>query len=251
MASGTPTCPASARASATATASTAPGTRRGLWCNPAKLLLDPYAKAIEGEVDWDEACFGYDFDDPDKPNPADSARHVPRAVVSDPFFDWGDDRPPEPGHDTIIYEAHVKGLTARHPGVPDDMRGTYSAFAHPAVIDHLTGLGVTAIELMPVHQFLHDHHLVDRGLRNYWGYNSIAYLAPHNGYASPAAARRPAARQRRPPQSQVQEFKTMVKALHAAGIEVILDVVYNHTAEGNHMGPTLSLRASTTPPTTG
>ena len=216
----------------------------GLWCNPAKLLLDPYAKAIDGEVDWDEACFGYDFDDPDKPNTDDSAPHVPRGVVSDPFFDWGNDRPPEHGmHDTIIYEAHVKGLTARHPAVSEEMRGTYSAIAHPAVVEHLTDLGVTAIELMPVHQFLHDHHLVERGLRNYWGYNSIAYLAPHNGYS--VAGRGPAPGQLvndGQPQSQVQEFKTMVKALHAAGIEVILDVVYNHTAEGNHMGPMLSMR---------
>ena len=169
---------------------------------------------------------------------------MPRGVVSDPFFDWGNDRPPEHGmHDTIIYEAHVKGLTARHPAVPEEMRGTYSAIAHPAVVEHLADLGVTAIELMPVHQFLHDHHLVERGLRNYWGYNSIAYLAPHNGYS--VAGRGPAPGQLvndGQPQSQVQEFKTMVKALHAAGIEVILDVVYNHTAEGNHMGPTLSMR---------
>ena len=219
---------------------------KGLWCNPAKLLLDPYAKAIDGDVDWDPACFGYDFDDPDEPNTADSGPHVPRAVVSDPFFDWGNDRPPDHGmHDTIIYEAHVKGLTARHPAVPDEMRGTYSAIAHPAVIDHLSSLGITAIELMPVHQFVHDHHLVERGLRNYWGYNSIAFLAPHNGYTvaghgtSPGQLPTVVGAQ---PQSQVQEFKTMVKALHAVGIEVILDVVYNHTAEGNHMGPMLSMR---------
>ena len=141
-------------------------------------------------------------------------------------------------HDTIIYEAHVKGLTPRHPDVPEEMRGTYSAIAHPAVIDHLSSLGITAIELMPVHQFVHDHHLVERGLRNYWGYNSIAFLAPHNGYTVAGhGSRRPIAAA-----GQVQEFKTMVKALHAAGIEVILDVVYNHTAEGNHMGPMLSMR---------
>ncbi len=204
----------------------------GLWCNPSKLLLDPYAKSIDGEVDWDQACFGYEFDDPDRPNTDDSAPHVPKAVVSDPFFDWGNDRPPGHGmHDTIIYEAHVRGMTIRHPHVPEDMRGTYSALAHPAVVDHLTALGVSAVELMPVHQFVHDHHLVERGLRNYWGYNSIAFLAPHNGYTSSVHA-----------SGQVQEFKTMVKALHAAGIEVILDVVYNHTAEGNHMGPMLSMR---------
>jgi isoamylase len=208
----------------------------GLWCNPSKLLLDPYAKTIEGEVDWDPACFAYDFDDNDQPNTADSAPHVPRGVVHDPFFDWGVDRPPVHGmHESIIYEAHVKGLTFRHPGVPEELRGTYAAIAHPAILDHLSSLGVTAVELMPVHQFVHDHHLVARGLSNYWGYNSIAFLAPHNGYAS-------SHRQAGLVQSQVQEFKTTVKALHAAGIEVILDVVYNHTAEGNHMGPMLSMR---------
>jgi glycogen operon protein len=208
----------------------------GLWCNPAKLLLDPYAKTLEGEVDWSPACFAYDFDDPDQPNTDDSAPHVPRGVVSDPFFDWGNDRPPAHGmHETIIYEAHVKGLTYRHPAVPEELRGTYAAISHPAILDHLSTLGVTAIELMPVHQFVHDHHLVERGLRNYWGYNSIAFLAPHNGYAS--SHRQPGL-----VQSQVQEFKTMVKALHAAGIEVILDVVYNHTAEGNDKGPMLSMR---------
>ncbi len=206
---------------------------QGLWCNPAKLLLDPYAKTIDGDVDWDEACFAYQFDAPDEPNTADSAPHVPRSVVSDPFFDWANDRPPSHEmHETIIYEAHVRGLTMLHPDVPDDIRGTYAALAHPTIVDHLGALGVTAIELMPVHQFIQDHHLVERGLRNYWGYNSVAFLAPHNGYTS-IHARGP---------GQVQEFKTMVKALHAAGIEVILDVVYNHTAEGNHMGPTLSLR---------
>ena len=204
---------------------------KGLWCNPSKLLLDPYAKAIDGEIDWSEACFGYQFDDPDQPNTDDSAPHVAKAVVGDRFFDWGNDRPPDVAlHDTIIYEAHVRGLTMKHPDVPPALRGTYSGLAHPAVIDHLTRLGVTAIELMPVHQFVQDHHLVERGLRNYWGYNSIAFLAPHNGYTSSAAL------------GQVQEFKTMVKAVHAAGIEVILDVVYNHTAEGNHLGPTLSMR---------
>jgi isoamylase len=212
---------------------------QGLWCNPAKLLLDPYAKTVEGEVDWDRACFAYDFADPDKPNPADSAPHVPRAVVSDPFFDWGNDRPPDhPMHEAIIYEAHVRGMTIRHPDVPEELRGTYTALAHPAIVDHLTDLGVTSIELMPVHQFVHDNHLIERGLRNYWGYNSIAFLAPHNRYTA-----RPAPGQLGPiPHSHVQEFKTMVKALHAAGIEVILDVVYNHTAEGNHLGPALSMK---------
>ena len=204
---------------------------RGLWCNPSKLLLDPYAKAIAGEIDWSEACFGYRFDDPDQPNNEDSAPHVPKAVVGDRFFDWGNDRPPDVAlHETVIYETHVRGMTMQHPHVPPALRGTYSGLAHPAVIDHLTRLGVTAVELMPVHQFVHDHHLVQRGLRNYWGYNSIAFLAPHNGYTSSVAL------------GQVQEFKTMVKSLHAAGIEVILDVVYNHTAEGNHLGPMLSMR---------
>ena len=152
-------------------------------------------------------------------------------MVGDPFFDWGNDRAPQHAmHETIIYEAHVRGLTVLHPDVPPELRGTYAGVAHPAVIDHLTRLGITAIELMPVHHFLHDHHLVERGLRNYWGYNSIAFLAPHNGYTDRSRA------------NHVQEFKAMVKALHNAGIEVILDVVYNHTAEGNHMGPMLSLR---------
>ncbi len=209
---------------------------KGLWCNPSKLLLDPYAKAIAGDVDWSVACFGYDFDNPDQPNTQDSAPHVPKAVVGDRFFEWGNDRPPDvPLHETIIYETHVRGLTMQHPDVPPALRGTYSGLAHPAIIEHLKRLGVTAVELMPVHQFVHDHHLVERGLRNYWGYNSIAYLAPHNGYTSSIAL------------GQVQEFKTMVKSLHAAGIEVILDVVYNHTAEGNHLGPTLSWRGIDNP----
>ncbi|HEY3486246.1 MAG TPA: glycogen debranching protein GlgX, partial [Ilumatobacteraceae bacterium] len=203
----------------------------GLWCNSSKLLIDPYAKTIDGEVDWSPACFGYDADDPDKPNLDDSAPHVPLAVVSDPWFEWGNDRPPlTPMHDTVIYETHVRGATFRHPSVPAELRGTYAGLAHPAIIEHLTKLGVTAVELMPVHQFIHDHHLHEKGLRNYWGYNSIAYLAPHNAYSS------------RDVFGHVQGFKSMVKSLHAANIEVILDVVYNHTAEGNHLGPTLSMR---------
>ena len=205
---------------------------RGVRCNPAKLLLDPYAKAIEGQVDWDEACFLYHFADEASRNDLDSAAHVPRSVVADPRFDWGSDRPPAtPLHDTIIYEAHVKGFTARHPEIPAPLRGTYAGLGHPAAIAHLTSLGITAIELLPVHQFVHDAHLVERGLRNYWGYNSIGFFAPHNQYA--ASTRRG---------EQVQEFKAMVRSLHAAGIEVILDVVYNHTAEGNHLGPVLSFR---------
>ena len=202
----------------------------GQWCNPAKLLLDPYAKAVAGSVDWDVACFAYDFANPAKPNSTDSAPHVPHALVGDPFFDWGHDRlPRHPMHETIIYETHVRGLTLRHPGVPAEFRGTYAGLAHPAVVEHLTSLGVTAVELMPVHQFVHDHHSVERGLRNYWGYNSIGYLAPHNGYSTSDA-------------TSVNQFKAMVKTLHTAGIEVIMDVVYNHTAEGNHLGPTLSMR---------
>ena len=203
----------------------------GLWFNPAKLLLDPYAKAVEGEVDWAPACFGYDFDDPDHPNTDDSAPHVPLAIVSDPYFDWGNDRHPMvPRHETVIYEAHVKGFTHTHPGIPEELRGTYAGIADPVTIEHLVRLGITTLELMPVHQFIHDHHLHTKGLRNYWGYNSAAFLAPHNLYSS------------RDPLGSPQEFKAMVKALHAAGIEVILDVVYNHTAEGNHLGPTLSWR---------
>jgi isoamylase len=212
---------------------------QGQWCNPAKLLLDPYAKTVDGEVDWDPACYAYDLDDPDRASAADSAPHVPRAVVSDPFFDWGNDRPPDhPMHETVIYETHVRGLTMLHPDIPPEIRGTYTGLAHPAILEHLTSLGITSIELMPVHQFVHDHQLHARGLRNYWGYNSIAFLAPHNGYAARAVPGRPGPSQH----SHVQEFKTMVKALHVAGIEVILDVVYNHTAEGNHLGPVLSLR---------
>jgi isoamylase len=209
---------------------------RGLWCNPTKLLIDPYAKAIDGRVEWSPACFGYDQADHRAPNFDDSAPYVPLAVISDPFFDWGDDRPPStPMHQTFIYEAHVKGLTMRHPEVPEELRGTYAGIAHPAIIGHLTRLGVTALELMPTHQFIHDSRLHELGLSNYWGYNTVAFLAPHNGYSS------------RGPLAAAQEFKGMVKALHAAGIEVILDVVYNHTAEGNHLGPTLSMRGIDNP----
>ncbi|WP_318307239.1 glycogen debranching protein GlgX [Amycolatopsis solani] len=208
---------------------------RGLRCNPAKLLLDPYAKAVTGRVDWDESVFGYRFDRPEERNDDDSAAHTVRAVVVNPYFDWANDRPPKvPYNETVVYEAHVRGLTKLHPDIPEELRGTYSGLAHPVVIDHLKTLGVTAVELMPVHQFLHDHALTERGLANYWGYNSIAFFAPHNEYA---ASTRPAT-----PGSEVHEFKAMVRALHEAGIEVILDVVYNHTAEGNHLGPTLSMR---------
>ena len=201
-------------------------------CNPHKLLLDPYAKAIEGGVDWGQPVFSYQFGHPDRRNNSDSAPYVPRSVVVNPFFDWNLDRPPRiPYHETVIYEAHVRGLTKEHPVIPEEQRGTYLGLAHPAVISHLHDLGVTAVELMPVHQFVTDSHLNEKGLGNYWGYNTIGFFAPHNGYAASGTRGQ-----------QVQEFKTMVRALHAAGIEVILDVVYNHTAEGSHLGPTLSFR---------
>jgi isoamylase len=204
----------------------------GLRCNPAKLLLDPYAKAAVGELAWGQDVFSYTFGDPDGPlNELDSAGSVPRGVVTSPFFDWGNDRRPDiPWHETIIYEAHVKGLTMLHPDVPEPLRGTYAGLSHPAIVEYLTDLGVTAIELLPVHRHVPESDLVERGLTNYWGYNSIAYLAPHDGYASTDG------------EQVVPEFKQMVKTLHEAGIEVILDVVYNHTAEGNHLGPTLSLK---------
>jgi glycogen operon protein len=209
---------------------------RGHRCNPAKLLLDPYGKAVDGELRWDEAVFGYRFGAPGTINTTDSAPFMPVNVVVNPFFEWGDDRLPRiPYHETVIYEAHVRGLTLRHPDVPPQLRGTYAGLAHPAVIEHLTKLGVTAVELMPVHQFVPEHELADHGLTDFWGYNTIAFLAPHNAYAS-------ATREGGRPGGQVAEFKAMVKALHAAGIEVILDVVYNHTAEGDHRGPTLSFR---------
>ncbi|MCW2823374.1 MAG: glgX [Aeromicrobium sp.] len=203
---------------------------QGLRCNPNKLLIDPYAKAFSHGVDWDDSLFGYSFDDPDERNDLDSAGHVPFSLVTNPFFDWANDRLPRtPYNESVIYEAHVKGLTMTHPGIPEEIRGTYAAIAHPSVVDHLKGLGVTAIELLPVHQFVTDHYLVEKDLTNYWGYNTIGFFAPHDAYTS-----RPGA--------QVEEFKGMVRALHEAGIEVILDVVYNHTAEGNHLGPTLSMK---------
>ncbi len=200
--------------------------------NPNKLLLDPYAKAVDGQVNWGQSVFGYTFGDPDSRNDEDSAADMMKGVVINPFFDWGGDRPPRiPYSESFIYEAHVKGLTMRHPDIPDEIRGTYSAIAHPLIIEHLKRLGVTAIELLPVHQFINDSMLEEKGLSNYWGYNTIAFLAPQNTYSSSGQRGQ-----------QVQEFKGMVRALHEAGIEVILDVVYNHTAEGNHLGPTLSFR---------
>lgn len=204
----------------------------GVRCDPSKLLVDPYAKAIDGQIDGDPSLFSYDFADKSKLNSADSAAHTMTSVVVNPYFDWGRDRSPNHGyHESVIYEAHVKGLTAQHPGVPEELRGTYAGMAHPAVIEHLTSLGITAVELMPIHQYVIDPHLVDIGLTNYWGYNTIGFFAPHNGYSSQGSQGQ-----------QVQEFKSLVKALHEADIEVILDVVYNHTAEGNEMGPTLSFR---------
>ena len=204
---------------------------RGHRCDPSKLLLDPYAKAIEGQVTNDQALFSYDFKNPKKRNTDDNLGKTMLSVVINPYFDWGHDRPPRHEyHETVIYEAHVKGMTMTHPEVPEEIRGTYAAIAHPAIIDHLTNLGITALELMPVHQFVQDTSLQDRGLSNYWGYNTIGFLAPHNGYS----------RGRRG--EQVTEFKAMVKALHEANIEVILDVVYNHTAEGNEFGPTLAFK---------
>ncbi|HEY0698073.1 MAG TPA: alpha-amylase family glycosyl hydrolase, partial [Micromonospora sp.] len=205
---------------------------QGLRCNPNKLLIDPYAKAVDSDVQWHPAVYGYDLAHPQRLSETDSAPYVPKSVVVNPWFDWGNDRPPRtPYHHSVIYEAHVRGLTRRHPEVPEELRGTYAGIAHPAVVDHLTRLGVTAIELMPVHQFVHDHRLADLGLRNYWGYNTVGFFAPYHGYSALGHLGQ-----------QVQEFRGMVRTLHAAGIEVILDVVYNHTAEGNHLGPTLSFR---------
>jgi isoamylase len=213
---------------------------RGLRFNPAKLLIDPYARALAGQVQWADEVFGYRVGDPSgdlSHDDRDSAPFVPRSVVIDPTFDWdGDQLPRTPWHRSVVYEIHVKGFTARHPGVPEKLRGTYSGLVAPAALDHLTGLGVTAVELLPVHHHVDEHALVQRGLRDYWGYNSIAFFAPHAAYATDAR-----------PGSQVREFKAMVKALHKAGLEVILDVVYNHTAEGNHLGPSLSFRGIDNP----
>jgi len=204
----------------------------GMRTNSNKLLLDPYAKATAGEFDWDPSLFSYNFGDPLSVNNDDSAKHMMLGVVMNPFFDWSGDRPPRtPYAETVIYEAHVKGMTQLHPDVPEEQRGTYAGLAHPVVIEHLQRIGVTAIELMPVHQFVQDNTLLEKGLRNYWGYNTIGFFAPHNSYSAAGQLGQ-----------QVQEFKGMVRAFHDAGIEVILDVVYNHTAEGNHLGPTLSFK---------
>ncbi len=203
--------------------------------NPNKLLLDPYAKAVSGTVNWDDAIFGYIIGHEAMDlsfSEADSGPFVPKAVVVDPRFDWGDDKAPQtPLHNSVIYEMHVKGFTAQHPAVPPDLRGTYAGLNTPEVLDYLQKLGITAVELMPIHHFVSDRHLVEKDLTNYWGYNSIGFFAPDARYASGGVMGQ-----------QVNEFKEMVKAFHSAGIEVILDVVYNHTAEGNHLGPTLSFR---------
>jgi isoamylase len=202
--------------------------------NPSKLLIDPYALAVSGTIKWSDELFGYTIGAKDEDlslDPRDSAGAMPKCLVVDPAFTWGDDRPPRtPMNRTVIYECHVRGMTIRHPSVPERLRGTYLGLASDAVVDHLLDLGVSAVELMPVHQFVADRHLVEAGLTNYWGYNSIAFLAPHVGYATGGLG------------EQVGEFKSMVRTLHRAGLEVILDVVYNHTGEGSHLGPTLSLR---------
>ena len=207
----------------------------GLRCNPNKLLLDPYAKAIEGNIDGDESLFSYWFKSPDDNsamNDLDSAAHTMKSAVINPYFDWGNDQHPYISyHDSVIYEVHVRGMTNLNMDVPPDIRGTYAGLAYPSVIEYLKKLGITAIELMPIHQFVNDSFLQEKGLSNYWGYNTIGFFAPHNAYSSSGERG-----------EQVNEFKSMVKAYHRAGMEVILDVVYNHTAEGNHMGPTLSFK---------
>jgi len=210
---------------------------RGLRCNPAKLLLDPYAKAIDGTIDGDPALCGAASDNPAAPDPRDSGSHAPRCLVIDTSFDWGDDKPPAtPWADTIIYEVHVKGFTMTHPDVPQSQRGTYAGLSSAPAIRHLTQLGITAVELLPVHQFVSERLLLQRGLTNYWGYESIGYFAPHSEWSSAGSRGQ-----------QVVEFKSMVKALHAAGLEVILDVVYNHTGEMDASGPTLCFRGFDNP----
>jgi len=208
---------------------------RGMRFNPSKVLLDPYARAIGRDVRWDDSLFGYRIGDPAADlsrDERDSAAHAPLGLVVDTAFTWGDDRPPNtPWHQTIIYEAHVKGLTKLHPDVPENLRGTYAGLASEASIEHLRTLGVTAVELLPVFHHLDDRHLLENGRCNYWGYNTLAFFAPDTRYSSLGSS-----------DATIREFKSMVRTLHAAGIEVILDVVYNHTCEGNQMGPTLSWR---------
>ena len=208
---------------------------RGLRCNPAKLLLDPYARAISGSVTFGPEVLGQDEIDPARPSALDSSAHVPRSLVVDTGFGWQDrDRPRYSYSDTVLYEIHVKGFTMAHPGVPPELRGTYAGLGHEAAIAHLTGLGVTTVELLPVHQNVPEAFLIGRGLTNYWGYNTIGYFAPHNGYSAAVRAGQPG--------GQVDEFKAMVDALHRAGLEVILDVVFNHTAEAGPDGPALCFR---------
>ncbi len=203
--------------------------------NPNKLMLDPYAKAVSGHIDWHDAVFGYTLGHPTADlamDTRDSAPYVPKSIVIDPAFSWGNDSPPRtPWHKTILYEMHVKGFTARHPDIPPEIRGTYTALTHPVALEYLQQMGITAVELMPVHQFVQDKTLYDKGLTNYWGYNSIGFFAPEPDYSMNGSQG-----------MQANEFKTMVKALHREGIEVILDVVYNHTGEGNHLGPMLSFK---------
>ena len=203
--------------------------------NPAKLLLDPYARAIDGAIDWHDSLFGYQIGDPDEDlsrNDQDDAERMPKCIVADANFDWEGDRRLEiPMHKTVIYELHVKGFTQLSQELPDDLKGTYAGLAHPSTITYLKDLGVNAVELMPIHHFIHDRHLIDAGLANYWGYNTIGFFAPHAAYSAAGTDG-----------EQINEFKEMVKRLHAVGIEVILDVVYNHTGEGSHLGPTLSFR---------
>ena len=213
---------------------------RGVLCNPAKLLLDPYARAISGEVRFGPEVLGYAAGDPGAPSTLDSAGHMPRGLVVDPEFAWADDRLPRRRYaDTIIYEVHVKGFTMRHPGVPEQLRGTYAGLAHEAAVGYLVDLGVTAVELLPVHQNVPEAFLVQRGLTNYWGYNTIGYFAPHGGYSAAVRGGRPG--------GQVDEFKAMVNALHTAGLEVLLDVVFNHTTEAGPEGPTLCFRGLDNP----
>src|SRR3984885_9387235 len=213
---------------------------RGMRFNPAKLLVDPYAQAICGKVDWNEAIFPYQFgvEDADMVrDDRDSAAGVPKCIVVNPYFDWEHDHPLRtPLADSIIYETHVRGFSVQNPDVPEHLRGTYAGLNSTRSLRHLKKLGITAVELMPVHHFVNDSHLVEKGLTNYWGYNTLSYLAPVGRYCSTGDTG-----------NQVAEFKAMVKALHREGIEVILDVVYNHTAEGNHLGPMLSMRGIDNP----
>ena len=203
--------------------------------NPHKIVMDPYAKSVGRTITWADEMFGYTVGGPQDDlamDARDNAAFAPLAAVVDPAFTWGNDRPLRtPWHNTVIYEVHVKGFTRQHPGIPEKLRGTYEALTTDAALSHFTTLGVTAVELMPVHHHARDRHLEERGLSNYWGYNSFGYFAPERRFGASAL-----------PADTVREFKRMVRALHAAGLEVILDVVYNHTAEGNHLGPTLSLK---------